>query len=657
MKLRLHPWHMVFLASFTVTILVFWTYFYTSFSQDRTHKHSLEYDTVWSAANGRNEFSRFAASAARYHLTGAQRDLEEAEINYEILLGRLNTWGSGGFKSLIANSDGLNREFEALKGAVASLAPIAETLKQGDSDAFEQTMRGIRDKVDVIAGRSYQTSVERFSAERRTIRDQLITEKRFVFALLVLATALMAVIMRQNWGLRHANDRIAGDAERLSYVAKHDALTDIANRCLVEDRLREATDTLADSEVLVAIALDLDGFKTINDTLGHSGGDALLIALSKRLVAFTQSLAGHNLAARVGGDEFLILLRCAKVDLALEDTIVALTELFANSIETRIGSFLVGTSIGYATAHTRDEIGNVVLNADLALTQAKAAGRGSAIAFSGPMRTQMERRLRIERDLPAALECGDIEPHYQLQYNMITGQPVGLEALARWHHFELGPISPVEFIPIAEASGDILALGRLMLKSACRDAALLPSDISVAVNFSMIQFLNDDMIDLVKSVLEESGLAPHRLKLEVTESIIMRNVKTVSEILSQLQALGVRISLDDFGTGYSALSYLCTLSWDEIKIDRSFVRACEESAKAVNIIGVMQSMANKMQAELVVEGLETPEQVLLFKKLGCLYGQGFHFNRPSPFQDLSETLEAANSNKTGTAPEPEPALS
>ena len=283
-----------------------------------------------------------------------------------------------------------------------------------------------------------------------------------------------------------------------------------------------------------------------------------------------------------------------------------------------------------------EEVDSVILNADLALTEAKSSGPGSEVRFSAPMRTLLERRLQIERDLPEALRNALIKPHYQLQYNIFTGEPVGFEALARWNHPQIGPVSPAEFIPIAEASGDVVELGRHMLRTACRDAQFLPEPMRVSVNLSMIQLLNDDVVGLVTDTLEETGLDPARLKLEVTESVIMHNVDLVANILSRLQTLGVSISLDDFGTGYSALSYLSNFKWDELKIDRSFVQACETSSKARNIVHVVKSLADKMNADLFVEGIETREQADMFRKLGCRFGQGFYFSKPIPVEQLRD---------------------
>ncbi|CTQ53430.1 Bacteriophytochrome cph2 [Roseibium album] len=633
---RVNLWHMAILGGFLITHFVFWTYFYVSYSIEQEQVRSLDYDTVWSATNGRNEFYRFSSSVNRYLNTNDQSDLDDVLLKYEILLARMDTWSSGSFKNFLNNSPEENSVFEQLSYDLSGLSPMLQNLPNEGGSTVQTSLQEIAKKVEKIAGRSYQSSIERFAAERRDFQDRLMTEKRIVMGLLVLATCLLAVVMRQNWILKQANAQIAGDTNQLSFMAKHDALTGLANRTLVDEHLRYASEHLAADEVLLAVALDLDGFKAINDTLGHAGGDALLVALSKRLNDYVDGIPGKNLAARVGGDEFLLLFWCRKRGMEFETTIRFLAGQFNSPLDTTIGSLLVGTSIGYAVATEREEIESVILNADLALTEAKLEGPGTALRFATPMRTRLERRLQIERELPNALQNSLIKPHYQLQFNIVTGEPIGLEALARWNHGDIGPVSPMEFIPIAEASGDIVELGRLMLRAACRDVLFLPDHMRVSVNLSMIQLLNDDVIALVTDTLRETGLSPNRLKLEVTESVIMHNVDLVESVLSKIQELGVSISLDDFGTGYSALSYLSNFKWDELKIDRSFVIACETSPKALNIVNVIKSLADKMNADLLVEGLETREQADTFRKLGCRYGQGYYFSKPIPVEQLRE---------------------
>ncbi|MEM9633869.1 MAG: bifunctional diguanylate cyclase/phosphodiesterase [Pseudomonadota bacterium] len=634
MKTRINPWHLSILCGFLITIFLFWTYFYVSYDLKQEQVISLEYDTVWSATNGRIEFYKYSASVSRFLNTGDQSHLEDAQMRYEILLGRMETWNSGNFSIFLESSPSLASEFTQLSEKLEALSPLMQRLQRGDAEDLQQALIEIAPIIELISSQSYQSSIKRFSGERLEFRQRLLNERRVVIGLLVLATLLMAFVMRQNWTLTQANSKIAGDADKLAYMAKHDGLTKLPNRTLLDEHLTTARTYLKAGEAVHAIALDLEGFKAVNDTLGHGGGDSLLAAIAKRLNSFVSELPGDGLAARIGGDEFLVFLWCRSDEIDIETTVQSLAMTFNDPLETSVGSLLVGTSIGYAIASEREEVDYVILNADLALTEAKSAGRGSAMRFAPSMRAQLERRLQIERELPNALKNQLITPHYQLQFNLFTGEPIGMESLARWHHDDIGFVSPAEFIPIAEATGDIVTLGRTMLRTACEDVQKLPENIKVAVNLSMVQLLNDDLVGLIASTLQETGLTPSRLKLEVTESVVMHNVEAVAKLLRQLQQLGVTIALDDFGTGYSALSYLNNFRWDELKIDRSFVIACETSPKALNTVNVIKSLADKMNADLLIEGLETKTQVETFQSLGCMYGQGFFYNKPAPIEQV-----------------------
>ncbi|WP_068411650.1 bifunctional diguanylate cyclase/phosphodiesterase [Labrenzia sp. OB1] len=645
---RNQTWHWAVLCLFLIALFVFWTYFYASDPLEREQVRSLEYDTVWSATNGRNEFYKYTTSVSRYLQSGNPSYLDDTLLKYEIFLGRIDLWNSGSFKAFLAKSPESRAAFEALSADLEDLHPYMRSIETAPAEDLNRILDDIASEIETIAGTSYQTSIRRFSEERLASHDRLMTEKRIVLALLMLATVLLAVVMRQNRVLTLANDTIAGDAKRLTFMAKHDALTALPNRALLNEYMTKAKTHLASDEILLAVAIDLDGFKGINDTLGHAGGDALLVALSQRLKDFVTRFPGRNLAARVGGDEFILVFRSRRDAIDIETTIRVLSSQFSTPLETSIGSILAGTSMGYAVADSRQATGYVVLNADVALMEAKAAGRGTVMQFAEPMRTRLERRLQIERHLPNALRNATIQPHYQFQVNFDTGEPIGMEALARWTHSDIGLVSPEEFIPIAEASGDVIELGRFMLRSACRDIQLLPDHIHVSVNLSMIQLMNDDIVQLVKTTLRETGLRPDRLKLEITESVFMQNVDFVSGVLRRLQDLGVSISLDDFGTGYSALSYLNKFKWDELKIDRSFVTACDDSAKARKVVKVIKSLADTMNVTLLIEGVETREQVEIFRTLGCLYGQGYFYSKPKPifeirrfFCDLEAPLNVA----------------
>ncbi len=632
--MRVNPWHITIICVFLITTFVFWTFFYVAHNLEEEQARSNDYDTVWSATNGRNEFYKYSASVSRYLLLGKAEDFDDASIKFDILMGRVQTWNSGVFRKFLDGRPELTEPFGNVMADLQTLDGYMQDLTPEKAGEVQVLLNKISKGIEIIAGKSYVSSVDRITSERRQFQESLKTEKKIVMGLLVFATCLLAVVMLQNWNLTQANAHIAGDAERLAYLAKHDSLTTLPNRTLVDEYLAVVRGSMKQDEILFAVALDLDGFKAVNDTLGHNGGDALLTAVSARLAAFVQAKPGSNLAARVGGDEFLLLFNIRQGSIDPDRVIGELQGEFTRPLETPIGSLLVGASIGFASAFSRKEIDYVVLNADLALTDAKSRMRGTSMGFLPPMRTSFERRLQIERELPKALENGQIQPFYQMQFNVMTGEPVGMEALARWTDSGIGCVSPGEFIPVAEASGDILVLGRQVLNAACRDIQSLPGELPVSVNLSMIQLLNDNVVDVVTAALETSGLHPGRLTIEVTESVVMKNIQAVTRTLSDIQSLGVSISLDDFGTGYSSLSYLGNFRWDELKIDRSFVASCETSSKTLNIVNVIKMLADKLNAKLMIEGLETRKQVDIFRDLGCHFGQGYYYSRPASLEEL-----------------------
>jgi EAL domain-containing protein (putative c-di-GMP-specific phosphodiesterase class I) len=265
-------------------------------------------------------------------------------------------------------------------------------------------------------------------------------------------------------------------------------------------------------------------------------------------------------------------------------------------------------------------------------------GKGIVLAFDPAMLVDFKRRLRLEADLGAAIAEGEIKPHYQPKVDLDTSRLIGLEALARWRHPELGWISPGEFIPIAEGSGAIVQIGRMMLEAACRDAATLPGNVSVSVNLSVIQILKDDIVRVVSDVLKVNALAPERLTLEITESVMMTDPEKVLGALKQLKMLGVCISLDDFGTGYSALCYLTRFNWDELKIDRSFIQGALCDPMNLAIIKTIKILAQDMNAKLTIEGVETQEQHELLRRIGCDTVQGYLFGPPVPLNELQSMV-------------------
>ncbi|MCJ2039659.1 EAL domain-containing protein [Methylobacterium sp. J-059] len=428
---------------------------------------------------------------------------------------------------------------------------------------------------------------------------------------------------------------------RIAHMARHDALTDLPNRTALREhglsmlgKPRRAGETTR----LAILCLDLDRFKAVNDMHGHGAGDALLRAVSERLCARVRT---GDLVARLGGDEFAVLHRVADAAgaLALAERMI---ELVSTPYDLDGYTVEIGMSVGIAIAdEAADDIDRLLKNADEALYHAKGKGRGTACLFEAAMDETAEVRRAIERDLADALKLGMFEVHYQPLVNLDSNRVTGLEALVRWRHPERGLIPPATFIPVAEETGLIVALGEWVLNRACRDAVAWPSGISVAVNVSAVQLRHRTFAQTVLLALAESGLRSDRLELEITESVLLDDTEANLETLHLLRRTGIRISMDDFGTGYSSLTYLRRFPFDKIKIDRSFVQDAGKATEAGAIIRALVSLGSSLGITTLVEGIETAEQLAAVRAEGCQEMQGFLFSRPRTADEITAMLTAA----------------
>lgn len=427
--------------------------------------------------------------------------------------------------------------------------------------------------------------------------------------------------------------------ERIRYLARHDSLTGLLNRSALQETAPGMFELCRrGGHRLALLLLDLDGFKAVNDQYGHDTGDRLLIEVARRLRSVTRD---GDPIVRLGGDEFAILL-APRPDLGdlperLSDRIL---ELFENGIHVDGNPLRVGVSIGIALAPDHaDDIERLLKAADLALYRAKQAGRHCHRLFTPELGAELDRRRRLEHDLAQAVTAGEIEVHYQPLVRLPDGRPFAVEALARWHHPELGPIPPSTFVPIAEEIGLAPELGRLVLREACRTACSWNdwrAGLMVSVNISPLQFVHDDVVAVVTAVLEETGLAPHRLVLEITENVLMSDRREVIEAIEALRRLGVQFAVDDFGTGYSSLSYLRRFPVQKLKIDRSFIRGIEHSVKDGAIVRSLVDLCRSLDIEVVAEGVESEAQAVALEQLGCRAVQGYLFGQPGPSGELVE---------------------
>jgi len=423
---------------------------------------------------------------------------------------------------------------------------------------------------------------------------------------------------------------------RIEFLSQHDALTGLANRTRLQaflDGKLKASPTM--EHPLVMLTLDLDRFKPVNDLLGHAAGDRVLNEVSNRLA---DCVRHGDLVARVGGDEFVLIIN----DAGTQDDVEALCKRLIDSIEHAIRiddqEVFVSASIGIALApNDAREAAELLRYADIALYEAKAAGRNTWRFYSGEMNTRIIERRRLESDLRYGIKHGELRLYFQPRYRIADGQMVGAEALVRWQHPVRGLISPDTFIPIAEESGLILALSDWVLTNACTFAARWPAALFVSVNLSPSEFKRGHLVARVQHALQASGIDPARLELEITESVMLEDTASALDIMHTLKDLGIRIAMDDFGTGYSSLSYLRAFPFDGLKIDRSFLSRLEESEDDKTIIQAIVGLGHALALTVTAEGIETAEQLAMLKSVACGEGQGFFLSRPldsDAFDDL-----------------------
>jgi diguanylate cyclase (GGDEF)-like protein len=424
--------------------------------------------------------------------------------------------------------------------------------------------------------------------------------------------------------------------ERIAHLAQYDPLTDLPNRVLFRERLQAALETVARGEQMALLYIDIDEFKSVNDTLGHLIGDELLKSVA---VSLGRCIGDGDFVARLGGDEFAIVQTAVKTP---ADVIALITRVFGairEPYECLGHQVTTDASIGVALApeHGAD-LDQILKNADLAMYAAKSAGRRTYRFFAPEMDAQVKARRQLEIDLRQAISDGALEVYYQPCVSLNDNKIRGCEALLRWNHGERGMISPAEFIPVAEETGLINALGEWVLTTACAEAATWPDGIRVAVNVSPVQFRSETLALKVVAALAESGLAADRLELEITEAVLMRDDETALAILHQLRDIGVRIALDDFGTGYSSLSYLQRFPFDKIKIDRCFIKDIAEQDGSSCIVQAVVNIATTRHIETTAEGVETQAQRELLRTLGCTEMQGYLFSPAKPAAAIRQLL-------------------
>ena len=494
-------------------------------------------------------------------------------------------------------------------------------------------------EVSVAAGNYPGRDLENVVAERQAFIDRLETGS----LLIPLAKGRLVSIMHcpmptGGWVATYEDvtDRRAADA-KIAYMARHDALTGLPNRLVLNERIEQALIEAGRGRHAALLCLDLDDFKRVNDTLGHPVGDGLLIAVSDRLRACLREV---DTLARVGGDEFVVvqsgILRPEDAKLLAERIIDLIQQPFVIDGH----QIITGITIGLALIpNDGTDQSTILKNADIALYRAKGDERGTLCFFEAEMDLRLQLRRQLELDMRAGLTNNEFELFYQPLVGLESKQVVGFEALIRWRHPERGMISPGEFIPVAEETGLIVPLGEWVIKQACREASSWPGTIKVAVNLSPNQFKSKNLVPTVIQSLEESGLAASRLELEVTETLLLQDNESTLRMLHELRALGTRIAMDDFGTGYSSLSYLRSFPFDKIKIDQSFVRDLSQRNDSIQIVRAIKGLCAGLGMMTTAEGVETDDQFDTICAEGCTEVQGFLFSPPRPAFEVPAMME------------------
>ncbi len=606
------------------------------------------YNLTWLVSQAGLEVSRLQGTAAAALAPGSGVGKDDVQLRLDIVANRAVLFDGGEIAAFVATSPKFAAVVTAFRGSVQA----AQTAMQGP--ASPEQLRQVFALTDAL-----NAPMARLGAAANNYSGTLVDDDQhqlsrlhWLFAAVLGALTLCAFgligaltwhnrlltqasekVEQQNQTLKRRDHEAMTQNARIFHMAHHDALTSLPNRLLFHEHLEKALEQQKRrGDGVVLLCLDLDRFKQVNDTLGHPAGDMLLKEVAERLRGCVRD---GDTVARLGGDEFAIL-QCGSNQLGqAEDLAQRIVSTLCGPYNLNGNHAVVGASVGIAVATSYLFTADTLLrNADLALYQAKANGRGTFRLFKSVMDDQVQARRALELDLRKALARDEFEMVYQPLFHLESQRISGFEGLLRWSHPERGLVSPSEFIPLAEELGLIVAIGEWVMAQACADAVTWPENVRVAVNLSPIQFRSIGLIDAVRRALESSGLPARRLELEITESALLQDSETVLETLHELRALGSRIALDDFGTGYSSLSYLRRFPFDKLKIDQSFVLDMVQRADCCAIVTSVFNLAHQLGMTTTAEGVETEEQLEQLRQTACTEVQGFLFDRPRPAADI-----------------------
>jgi len=603
------------------------------------------YNNAWSVSQALSEYMRLEHRLASYQLGIDGVDEDDIRLRLDIMLGRVELLREGTLRPFMDSEPGRDVLLKRLDEALGALETRLAEPEPRDFRDILTALAALDGDMTALASAAGAYDAQTIDADQAELRQLHLIYTALAGGLIVCGIGLILLLLRHNRlldraqndmrlladDLRTASDELQARNDRLAHVANHDALTGLPNRLLFRQELETRLAAAEDGGPQVAVLLlDLDGFKDVNDTLGHDAGDALLKDVAARLSAAAGS---QNLICRLGGDEFAVLGVSLTEEQALESARLLIEEVrVPYSIKGR--EIAVGTSIGIGLSRAGLDADALFKHADLALYEAKRLGRGRASVFRAELQTTYHARKSFEADLHKALENREMEVHYQPQVDARTRAIVGYEALLRWNHPERGSVPPSEFIPVAEETGLIHALGDWVLKTATLEAARWHAPLRIAVNLSPVQFRSKTLPRQVRKALAQSGLRPDRLELEITESMLLDRNEQTLEILRGLKRFGIQIAMDDFGTGYSSLGSLRSFPFDRIKIDRSFIRDIPARRDAIALVELIIGMARSYGMQTTAEGIETEEQFESLKRLGCGHMQGYLIGRPAPAGSL-----------------------
>lgn len=603
---------------------------------------SARYDLAWACVQAKVEVTNLGQAIGRHAIAPSRASLRDLRVQSEIIGGRADSFRSGEYRKLTA----VNPAVAVLVTRYTDLASALETLlptwmQTGNLPAADAHIGAMQKALEPLCSTLQQQTAEGIEVSQSKLRSAHGAALALMVGLIAGGLVLICMLILQNRVVVQAFARQREISEQHEYTANHDILTGLPNRGLFFRELDHLLDCLMPGRSVAVITMDLDRFKIVNDTLGHQAGDKLLVSVAQRLAEFKASGA-FTMIARLGGDEFIAFVACPDAATTAISAAESIIERISTPHRLDDHAVVVSATVGIAVSGSGGANSlELARRSDVALSHAKSRERGTWCQFDEQMDDRVRNRRALELDMRTAIERGEFELHYQPFVHLKSGQIQGVEALLRWNHPTHGMISPSTFVPIAEESGLIVAIGRYALERACRDALRMPSSWTVAVNLSAVQFIRDDLTIAVRDALAVTRFDPSRLELEITESVMLGDERNVHAVLDGLQSLGVKIALDDFGTGYSSLSYLRQFGFSKMKIDQSFVRAATDDPEGLALLRAIVGLGHTLSLEITAEGIETTEQCAALRSVDCTYGQGYLFAKPLPLDTLLKNAGAA----------------